>query len=452
MTDDFRVEPLHPYPSGILPLRGTVKGSFAYLTFKERLPIIITKVVDSLSRTLHRTTGEQHAPEAVKEAKGCIEQLSKLTYEIQRDRKLLPLNDGDQDVALWNKLIQDLPAESNTWFSAPWLFAECYLYRKLREIFNNTTAWKDLDIFAKDQKEPVLLGSWKSASTLADHLTNMQSQSLDENARRVTLWEFLQFSLWGNQTDLSLLTNVKHADIHEIQRTSTSHLHKAEQHIIVNDGVKVLDYLQHVRNGRVDIVLDNAGFELFADLCLADWLIHDGIADTVVFHVKAFPWFVSDTTPQDFEFTLKTLVTLAEADSNAALVDRVGRWRAWLQEKKWVVIGDPFWTLPYSFWQLPTVGSSIYREICQANLTIFKGDLNYRKLVYDAEWPTTTSFREALGPLAQRSTPPILALRTCKSDVAVGLSSGQEKELDQKDPAWMVNGKWGMIQFEDTRA
>lgn len=47
------------------------------------------------------------------------------------------VSDGS-DVNLWNKYLErenannDLPA---AWFDSPWLYVECYLYRRMKEAF-----------------------------------------------------------------------------------------------------------------------------------------------------------------------------------------------------------------------------------------------------------------------------------------------------------------------------
>jgi hypothetical protein len=38
-------------------------------------------------------------------------------------------------------------------------------------------------------------------------------------------------------------------------------------------------------------------------------------------------------------------------------------------------------------------------------------------------------------------------VRTCKAEVIAGLSNTQVHELHLRDPAWLTNGAWGVIQF-----
>ena len=105
-----------------------------------------------------------------------------------------------------------------------------------------------------------------------------------------------------------------------------------------------------------------------------------------------------------------------------------------------------FWTQPVSYANMATYAPELHKELAtKSDLVIFKGDLNYRKLTSDATWKSDTSFREALGPLA--GTIEILALRTNKADVCVGLKPGQEAEVEKQDPKWRVDGKWAVVQY-----
>ena len=76
-----------------------------------------------------------------------------------------------------------------------------------------------------------------------------------------------------------------------------------------------------------------------------------------------------------------------------------------------------YWTWPDSYGLLPERAPNLHRELQASDLVIFKGDLNYRKLTQDAQWPPTTPFIRALGPLA--GTTNVVALRTCKAEVCV---------------------------------
>jgi hypothetical protein len=87
------------------------------------------------------------------------------------------------------------------------------------------------------------------------------------------------------------------------------------------------------------------------------------------------------------------------------------------------------------------------QAVGSATLTLVKGDLNYRRLVGDRFWPVTTPFADLTAYLPG----PVLALRTCKSDVAVGLSAPAAAELDAAMPDWRFAGKHAVIQFSAVR-
>lgn len=105
----------------------------------------------------------------------------------------------------------------------------------------------------------------------------------------------------------------------------------------------------------------------------------------------------------------------------------------------------PFWTTQHSFGRLHAAAPELYENLAAADLVVFKGDLNYRKLVYDGLWPKTTPFRKAIGPLAKPETGlKTLALRTAKADVCVGLQHGVEEKLEKN---WAWTGKYGIISY-----
>lgn len=157
--------------------------------------------------------------------------------------------------------------------------------------------------------------------------------------------------------------------------------------------------------------------------------------------IKGQPWFVSDTMKTDFKWTLDKLSSLSDSPS---LVTVGNRWKGFLDAGTWTIDDDAFWTYPHVYSEMSKVDPELYDRLGEADLVIFKGDLNYRKLVGDLNWETTVSFSTALQGFLPSN---VASLRTLKADVVTGLAPGKAEETFKKDPNWMTGGDWGVIQM-----
>jgi len=119
------------------------------------------------------------------------------------------------------------------------------------------------------------------------------------------------------------------------------------------------------------------------------------------------------------------------------------KWKDFLQNGMWSIHPDPFWTFPHDFSLMKKDDKVLYQTLSEADLLIFKGDLNYRKLVGDLKWKPTDTFKESLQGFHPA---PLVALRTLKADVVTGLSEGQAENAQSQDEKWLINGEWGVIQ------
>lgn len=120
------------------------------------------------------------------------------------------------------------------------------------------------------------------------------------------------------------------------------------------------------------------------------------------------------------------------------------RWRKYLKEEIWTLHDEKYWTLPFDYNEMKDRDSPLYNTLKQSQLVIFKGDLNYRKLMGDINWDHSEKFEVAIRSFKPTN---IVALRTVKCDLICGLPSGKSKELTEKDPMWMRTGEYGIIQF-----
>jgi len=367
--------------------------------------------------------------------------------------------------------------------------------RRMHTLFANSQHWKSYDVFSKQKmstfrsSRPAVLELASRYNELTQQLQSNKiaaentSQDEREAVEKALFVEMCEICLWGNATDLSLLTNLSYDDIQKLQGAESRKAN--EEKIIANDFPAAFACLKQAQasgkaDRRVDIVLDNAGFELFVDLVLAGYLLQSGLATQIVLHPKNMPWFVSDVVPKDFGDLLNVLInaksfyeTPSEDDEARGITPPslstteetnmrhlFENWSTLYAEGKIVLRPNSFWTEGGSYWRLSKTAPSLFKDLQEAELVIFKGDLNYRKLTGDAWWDPATPFSQAIGPLGPQSGMRTLALRTCKADVVVGLRQGEDERLraleggggDSGCRKWAWSGKWAVVSFCDGKS
>ncbi|NP_001087371.1 damage-control phosphatase ARMT1 [Xenopus laevis] len=430
-------------------LSASFEGSFAYLTVRDRLPQILTKVIDTVHRNKHKFF-EDHGEEGVEAEKRALSFFSKLRNEMQTNKPVLPLTDNQLDTELWNQYLDYQKSllnegETPSWFKSPWLYVECYMYRRIQEGIVLSPPISKYDVFREGKIES-FFQSQPAIIALCTYLQELKKNmaALSENQKQEELYKLLQVCLWGNKCDLSISGGLDNSQKFSI----LSSLESFRPFILVNDMESVLSVLLESKNPesgkelmkRVDIVLDNAGFELITDFVLADALLSFRLASEVHFHGKCMPWFVSDTTKHDFNWTIKQL----QAANHKWMSKCGGNWKENLKKSHWIYHEHPFWTLPHEFCMMAQTAPDLYSELQKSDLVIFKGDLNYRKLTGDRKWDFTVPFSEALTTFHPA---PLCSIRTLKADVQVGLKAGIGEQLFSTEPDWMISGKYGVVQL-----
>lgn len=312
------------------------------------------------------------------------------------------------------------------WLDVPWFFAEHYFYRRVMEAVDYFQL--GLDPFAY-QKRQGLETTHQDTAALAAFLTETIAGSgqLEKNLK-----EGFYFSLWGNQADLSLWpADGVDSPKHDTRLT-------LQDHLLANHIQAIVDLLLKGKEPahQVDLMLDNAGFELVADLGLADLLLGRELVETVALHVKAHPTFVSDVIEADVGQTIAFL--LAGPDQHVTEFGE--RLDTYQKNEKLQIKPNYFWNSPLAMWDFP---QELAEEWRKSAMLISKGDANYRRILGDRQWDFTIPFSQAVDYLPL----PLAALRTLKAELAVGLELDQIQEVFNQDPDWLTDGKWGVIHF-----
>ena len=166
-----------------------LKNSFAYKTTIQRWPTILTQVVDGLFQQCHALSVHGTASHTkVEEAKSIIEQISQLKYELTHNKALTPIGVRSNNAprigsfhAPATEPYDDIIRRSDlTWFQSDWLFAECYLYRRLRHFFEISNEWREHDPFIS-LKNDAFRASGRGVGACATWMDNVLSKSETHN-------------------------------------------------------------------------------------------------------------------------------------------------------------------------------------------------------------------------------------------------------------------------------
>ncbi|MHC0065471.1 damage-control phosphatase ARMT1 family protein [Nostoc sp. UIC 10890] len=401
--------PKLPIPPSLL---GSEVGSFTEFTVTQRMPAIARKVIAENNFSSEINTS-----------------LENLATELPTGFLPPILNDTAGDCSAWNTYLEFY--KDQRWIDVPWFFAETYFFRLILEITNyfRTGVSQGVDPFEL-QKSQSLEASLDSIILLCDRANNwLNNSQLKGESNQTALIALLYFALWGNRVDLSLWS------ASESER-SRFDIQTQLAHILVNDASQVMKLLTNSQGGRIDFVVDNAGFELVCDLCLVDFLLSSGLADRVYLHLKPHPTFVSDAMIKDVHYTISFLA----ASGNQQLTSFTQRLQDNIASGRLVLSENYFWTSPLAFWEIP---NSLKNELANASLVIVKGDANYRRLLGDRHWDFSTNIADIVSYLPM----PMVALRTLKSEVIVGLKPEVIEKVAKSDSSWLTNGQWGVIQL-----
>lgn len=399
--DVFHIPPWQIDPRALPPLlMNSEEGSFARQTMQVRVPAIIRE-----------TNALNQFPHAIQ---GALEALAR---EIEGGPVRL-LQEDAPDRAFWQAAWGNYAGRP--WLEAPWYLSESYAYRRILEAtrYFQPGPWRGLDPFRVKKLTEL-------KPDVAPRLVEVTLSDLPDDPQ--ARFEVLLFaSLWGNRIDLSYAVSA--------QIGRAARLEDERVNLLADDTGPVWEFVTTQPRRRWVIVADNAGTELLMDLAFIDFVLESGLAAQIDLHLKPQPFFVSDAMIQDVQASLDAL---ASGGARArALAERI---RGHLADERLRWSTHWFYTTCLFYFQLP---DDLRTDLASADFVILKGDANYRRLVGDAHWPPTSSFVQA----AAYFPAPLVALRTLKSELILGLRPGQAERLRAQDPAWQVNGRRGIVQ------
>jgi Damage-control phosphatase ARMT1-like domain len=445
------------------PICSNIPGTWAYDTMTRRVnDEILQRTIEDCSDDFESPTFQtiQHQFQLLRNelrnASSTV--LTHLTKPIDYETNL----ERQKEYNEWYNLLDPFIQKNDTWLATPWLITEFYVYRRLMDVLQywtpNTPGYH-YDPFIKSKRNGLIssIGSTEvmlsrmfqllpdsipSSSSSTTTTTTTTTEAASSRLQHQEAFDIaIQIALWGNKMDLSLWpadTSNSKMDVF------STILEKAHENLLHDDTTQLSNYCQTLYQkggGIIDIIIDNAGFELITDLTLGQYLIQSGIAKIVTFQLKSHPTFVSDALEKDL---IETIEYFQQQDpmQYPAVVQAGHQWEQLIQNGQFQCHEDNFWVQPYAMWDMTEPLRTDLQQRC--DLVFVKGDANYRRLLGDRKWEYHASFRDVVGSYFPC---PICALRTLKAEIGCGMIMEQTNRAAALDPNWMTNGRFGVIQF-----
>jgi len=394
------------------------ENSFARKTFLSRKPAIIKKIINANNfNEIQRKALEGLSDDLI----GGIVRDPFTEFPYSCDG----LDPGFKEI--WD--VELLPYIGKRWLDLPFYFAEALLYFEIlvaSGYFDTSSGFFMKDIYQVFKDEELLgdNGAMKNtASIVSDLVTRKDAEGL--------IKELIYLSLWGNRIDLSMN--------HIVKDGKNLFLNKDHQkRLLMDHSDAITSFILNTE--RIDFVLDNAGQELVCDLLLV-WAILMNTENTRVYlHLKKYPFYVSDAMVKDFFQTLDCFIKSPESVENPYLIEVGKTLQHYLNESRLKVQDHYFWNSSLFYTELP---EDLRRDFESSNLVIFKGDVNYRRLLEDRRWDIS----ESMETLVDYFPTNLAVIRTMKSELVVDIPREMAEQLESEDPEWKINGLRGMIRF-----
>lgn len=419
-------------------LSGRFKQSFAYVTLQARMPGVMQQVKQTLLMKQDELL-KQHGENVRKDIIQIKVSIDRLMNELVRDRQFTLFHGVETDKAQWNAFLLELPRPKRSYYRACWLHSECYLYRRIYSFFENSKYLKNFDYFSDLKREDLVTSS--QAITRLTEATRNIGKDYDSFSK------LMRINMWSNHFEVQLNAYVFDAEDCRPAIDVLACVADLDKRLLVDDSVLVWNCLLRAK-GQKDIILDyicdNGGFELFTDLLFMEYVLDHHLVTQVRLHVKAIPWYISDIMEHDVHWTIEYLQKFPNP-----VVSSLGTKLHRLMQARRIIVApvSHFWTGPQPYFVMFDSHAELFNYISQAQLAIFKGDLNYRKLLGDYIWDTTEEFITCLRGFRPTN---ICAMRNVKCEVICGLPEGTTDYLLKTDPMWMISGKYGVIQYTDS--